>query len=302
MAVHYLSPKSNFIFKQIFGDQRNADILGGFLQAVLDLPAEEYDRLTIVDPHLTPGRESDKLSILDVRLHTKSGNTIDVEIQLTNHPNLRERIVFYLARMIAGQIGEGERYSALKRSICILIADFRVVADNERYHNRYRLYDPKTGSCFTDLMEINVLEIPKLPYEEDNTALWDWMRFLEPRGKEDYEMLAERNMQIGRAVAVLKELSEDERTRLLEESYQKARWDEEIRMEAAVTEGRIEGLTEGRIEGLTEGRIEGLAEGARKVAIKMLRGNMPIQTIALMTELPVEEIERLRASLGAQGM
>jgi len=78
VAVRYLSPKSNYIFKQIFGDQRNADILGGFLQAVLDLPAEEYDRLTIVDPHLTPGRESEKLSILDVKLHTKSGNTIDI--------------------------------------------------------------------------------------------------------------------------------------------------------------------------------------------------------------------------------
>ena len=287
MAVRYLSPKSNYIFKQIFGDQRNADILGGFLQAVLDLSPQEYDTLTIVDPHLTPGRESEKLSILDVKLHTKSGNTIDVEIQLTNHPNLRERIVFYLARMIARQIGEGERYSTLKRSICILIADFRVVADNERYHNRYRLCDLKTRSCFTDLIEINVLEIPKLPYEEDNTALWDWMRFLEPRGKEDYAMLAERNTQIGRAVAVLKELSEDERTRLLEESYQKARWDEEIRMEAASSEGRI------------EGRIEGLAEGARKVAIKMLRSNMPIQTIALMTELPLEEVEGLRASLAS---
>ena len=82
MAFQYLSPKSNFIFKQIFGDQRNADILGGFLQAVLDLPAEEYDHLTIVDPHLMPGRESEKLSILDVRLHTKSGNAIDVEIQV----------------------------------------------------------------------------------------------------------------------------------------------------------------------------------------------------------------------------
>jgi len=101
-------------------------------------------------------------------------------------------------------------------------------------------------------------------------------------------MLAERNIQIGRAVAVLKELSEDERTRLLEESYQKARWDEELRIETASSEGRM------------EGRVEGLAEGARKVAIKMLRTNMPIQTIVLMTELPIEEIEGLRTSLATQ--
>jgi len=269
VALNYLSPKSNFIFKQIFGDQRNADILGGFLQAVLDLPAGEYDHLTIVDPHLTPGRESDKLSILDVKLHTKSGNVIDVEIQLTNHPNLRERIVFYLARMVAGQISEGERYSSLKRSVCILIADFRVIADSERYHNRYRLCDPDTGSCFTNLIEVNVLEIPKLPYEEDNTALWDWMRFLEPRGKEDYAMLSERNPHIGRAVAVLKELSEDERTRLLAESYQKARWDEELRIEAALREGKFE------------------------IARNALRRGIPAGDVMEITGLKREEIEAL---------
>ncbi|MDR3183744.1 MAG: Rpn family recombination-promoting nuclease/putative transposase [Planctomycetaceae bacterium] len=36
-----LSPKSDIVFKLIFGDQRNADVLAAFLQAVLDLPAEE---------------------------------------------------------------------------------------------------------------------------------------------------------------------------------------------------------------------------------------------------------------------
>ena len=47
-----LPVKSDFVFKLIFGDQRNADVLAGFLKSVLDIPDSEYDRLTIVDPQL----------------------------------------------------------------------------------------------------------------------------------------------------------------------------------------------------------------------------------------------------------
>ena len=45
-----LPVKSDFVFRLIFGDQRNVDILAEFLKSVLDIPDEEYDRLTIVDP------------------------------------------------------------------------------------------------------------------------------------------------------------------------------------------------------------------------------------------------------------
>lgn len=35
-----LLPKSDFIFKLIFGDERNADILQSFLKAALDIPPD----------------------------------------------------------------------------------------------------------------------------------------------------------------------------------------------------------------------------------------------------------------------
>ena len=79
-----LSPKSDFIFKLIFGDENNSDILADFLMAVLDLPESEYDRITLVDPHLKQMFPGDKLGILDVKLHTKTGKVIDIEIQVLN--------------------------------------------------------------------------------------------------------------------------------------------------------------------------------------------------------------------------
>jgi hypothetical protein len=47
-----LSPRSDFVFKLIFGNQANADVLAAFLHSVLDLPESEYETPTILDPHL----------------------------------------------------------------------------------------------------------------------------------------------------------------------------------------------------------------------------------------------------------
>jgi hypothetical protein len=49
MKKKLLSVLNDYVFKLIFGDQRNIDVLADFLQAVLSLPEEEYDYLTIID-------------------------------------------------------------------------------------------------------------------------------------------------------------------------------------------------------------------------------------------------------------
>ena len=272
-----LSPRSDLVFKLIFGDQRNVDILTAFLKSVLDLPEDEYDRLTIVDPHLKPDFNGDKSGILDIKIHTKSGKIIEAEMQISNIPQMRERIVFYAAKMITEQIGKGGKYNVIKRVISIVITDYRLIPENERYHNRYRLVDPDTGSQFTDLLEVDVLELPKLP-GDDNTELWEWMMFLKSERKEDLSMLEKRNPQIRKAVAVLKELSQDERTRLLYEEREKAWRDEASRIDGAIQEGRQEGRQENKLEN----------------ARNFLLLGIPIETIAKGTGLSVEEIRKLQ--------
>ncbi len=42
--IDILSPKNDFVFKQLFGDARHTAPLADFLQAVLGLPKEEFTR------------------------------------------------------------------------------------------------------------------------------------------------------------------------------------------------------------------------------------------------------------------
>jgi predicted transposase/invertase (TIGR01784 family) len=215
-----LSPCNDAIFKIIFGDAQDTGSLTGFLQSTLTLPVTDYADVTLIDTHLKRGEPEDKLCILDVMVKTPTGKIIDIEVQVTEQQYMRERIVFYLSRMVAGQIGRGEPYKNIKRSICILICNHELITENRNYHNCYRLYDPRTGSEFTDLLEVHTLELPKLP-PDDGSRLWDWLKFLNAKTEEELTMLAQKNPQVGKAVAKLMVLSEDERLRLIAESRDK---------------------------------------------------------------------------------
>jgi predicted transposase/invertase (TIGR01784 family) len=86
-------------------------------------------------------------------------------------------------------------------------------------------------------------------------------------------MLAAKNPQLKKAVGVLKELSADERTRLLAEAQEKARRDEASRVNWA--------------------REEGKREQAIEIASKLLKLNRPVDEIVEVTGLTIKKIEDL---------
>jgi predicted transposase/invertase (TIGR01784 family) len=225
-----LPVKSDFIFKLIFGDQRNVDILAAFLKSVLDIPDEEYDRLTIIDPHIKKEAIDDKYGILDVKIHTVSGSVVHVEIQLKVLPDLRARTVYSQSKLITEQAFSGMKWSDIKRAITIVITDEVFVPQGDKYHHKFR-YRTEDGIEFTDLTEINTLDLNKLP-DDDSTELWYWMKFIKSDDEEVMDMLAQRSPQMSKAVGVLKELSADEETRMLYEKREMARRDFESLQEA----------------------------------------------------------------------
>jgi len=230
-----LPVKSDFVFKQIFGDQRNVDILGAFLRSVLDIPDDEYGDLIIVDPHLKKESEDDKYAIVDVKLHTVSGGIIHIEIQRKVYSDLRLRTIFSQARLITEQMASGNKWTQIKRAITIIITDEIFMRKGNSYHHQFR-YRTKDGFEFTDLTEINTLDLSKLPLNDDSTNLWYWMKFIKSDDEEGLDMLAMRSPEMKKAVGVLKELSADERTRMLYEQREMVLRDIESMKDDAVRE------------------------------------------------------------------
>ena len=138
---------SDYIFKLIFGDQRNVDILAAFLRAVLDIPDDEYDRLVIVDPHIKKESLDDKYGILDVKIHTVSGGVIHVEIQNRVLTNMKARTIYSQSKLVTEQMASGMNWSDIKRTITIVITSDVFMPEGDKYHHQFR-YRTDDGISF----------------------------------------------------------------------------------------------------------------------------------------------------------
>ena len=104
----------------------------------------------------------------------------------------------------------------------------------------------KIGKEYTDLMEMHILELSKLPPEEKNeTSLLQWMRFLGGKTRKDFEEMAKKNSELEEAYDVLDKLSADEKKRLEYETRQRAIRDYNIGMLTAERRGIEAGREEG---------------------------------------------------------
>jgi predicted transposase/invertase (TIGR01784 family) len=258
MDYEILPPTDDWIFKLLFGDERNKSMLVNLLNSFVDLPQEEYE-LTFLNPHLKPEAEDDKLGIVDVKVRTKSGKIIDIEIQVNPVKNIGKRLSFYKAKLIVEQIGKSELYHVIQKVICICITNYELFPGIGGYLNNFRFYNEKNGLYFEDIPEeIYTLELPKVPVQNDGTSGWKWMQFLRAQRREEFEMIALGNPEIRKAVDTLYELSGDEQVRAEFEMRQKAWRDRMSQIEGYYQEGLQEGLQEGEQKGLQEGEQKGM--------------------------------------------
>ena len=288
-TLSILSPTNDWIFKLLFGDERHKDNTIALLKSFMELPEEEFD-ISFMDTSLKPEFDEDKTGIVDLKIKTKSGNIIDVEIQVNPFPYLEKRISFYKSKLIVEQIGEGERYDVIRRVICVCILDYPFFRKAEAYLNRFRYYNPENGLCFEGIPEeIYMIELPKVPVESDGRAVWDWLQFLRGKRKEDFEMIAEKNAEVRGAVNTLYRISEDPEVRARMEYREKARRDHATLLHAAVQEGEARGEARGRLLGEAQGEARSRAAIARN----MKRRGQSVDQIAEDTGLSAEEIAKL---------
>jgi predicted transposase/invertase (TIGR01784 family) len=282
-----LPPKDDLVFKLLFGDERNVDILRDFLVAVLDISEDELEEITITDPHLLREYKLDKLGVLDVKVKTSAGTAINVEIQVSSVDLLINRVEWYNAKMLARQMQVGNTYEKVGRAITILITCFELFSQDTIYHHCFVRYDVINKIKLSDTTVIHVLELPKLTAESDGSLLWDWMYFLSAKEREEFEMIAEKNKKVGQAYGRLEVLSKDERAYLLYEARERERVDNLMRENSAREEGREEGKEEGREEG-TELGIE-----LAKQVFKLHLDNKSPEEIAKICKLPIEDVKAI---------
>jgi predicted transposase/invertase (TIGR01784 family) len=291
-----LSVKQDFLFKLLFADERNTDILADFLSAVLSLPREEFESLQILDAALKKEHEDDKIGILDVNLRIKSGVGISIEIQVINKKDFEKRAVYYTGKRLIEQLGEGDPYISLNPTISINIIDFELFP-YAKYHSTFWFSEETENVRLTDIERIDFLELPKARKAPGGDVKKLWMDFINAESREDLEMLTKKDRVFTRPVAEVIRLSGDAAVRAEYDARQKAIRDRMAEIAFGEERGWQRGLNEGLSKGLSKGKAEGRAEGKAEGKIETARGmkadGMSAEKIAGYTGLSVVEIEKL---------
>lgn len=216
---------------------------------------------------------------------------IDVEIQLMVFKAWTSRTLFYVSKMVTEQIEEGEDYSEIKKCVSISILDFKLFDDTEEFYSCFHLREDTRNTLYSDKIEFHVIELPKLPEElkEKNSDLLLWSKFLDAEREEEFKMLAEKNVYVGKAYSMLQNISMDKEKQLEYTARQKEILDYNQLMKEFSDAGRKEGEEIGK----KIGEKIGEKNNQYKTARKSIKAGLPVGLISEITGLPVEEIEKL---------
>jgi len=267
-----ISPLSDFAFSNIFGEQRNIGITAAFLKTLLDIPAEEYDTLTVDNPIFGRLFKYGKTSVVDLKLKTKSGKIIHIELQVQKKANLRNRILYYLARLIGDQLRWGDDYDKLHQVISVVICNHKLLEEESSYINVFELRNNQPRS-FTNQLRLIILELPKLPKTEDS-AVWPWLRFFQCKKKEEFRMLAKRYPELEKPIYCVRKVS-------LLEKWRELRFHKNL---AKVDERML----------ILQAKMDGHEEKALEIARNALAKGSTPEFVQDITGLSLDEIEKLQ--------
>ena len=272
-------PTVDICFKSLMN---NPKVRKGFIAALLNVDPGTIAETTLLPTALRQDYPDDKLGILDVRTALKDGRQLDMEMQVAYFANWDARVLFYLCKIFTDQLKNGEPYENLKKCIHVSILDFIYFKNDEECYRTICFCDEKTGKKYTDLMEIQILELRKLPNElKNDSSILNWMRFLGGKTRREFEAMAKKDKYIDEAYKELEKLSADEQAKLEYEAREKAIRDYNSQMNSA--------LKRGMEEGLSQGEKQGKAELIRT----MHQNGAEPELIARLTGLSLSEIQQI---------
>ncbi|MEQ8539951.1 MAG: Rpn family recombination-promoting nuclease/putative transposase [Coleofasciculus sp. D1-CHI-01] len=178
--MRFISPKSDFAFKKIFGSNRSKKILISFLNAIVYEGKNTIKSLEIIDPYNPGSTRTLKDTYLDIRAVLDNGSTVIIEMQVLNVEAFEKRVIYNIAKAYANQLDMGEQYTRLRPFIALSIADFLLFKNSSQMINRFRLKEEKQLFNYRDELTLIFLELPKFNkgLSELETLSDKWIYFL----------------------------------------------------------------------------------------------------------------------------
>ncbi|GAA0803714.1 Rpn family recombination-promoting nuclease/putative transposase [Faecalicatena orotica] len=278
-------PTVDFCFKELM---QNPKVRKGFISALLNLSPDEVEDTVLLPTLLPRDSADDKQGIMDVRVLLKNGTQMNMEMQVKYFEYWDERALFYLSKMFDSQIHKGESYEKLQKCIHVSILDFIHFPNDKECYRRIHFRDDKTSHLYSDKMELQILELKKLPSDvKTSQDVLTWMKFFSGKSRKEFQNMAKTNEYLDEAYNTLLNLSADEKKRLEYEAREKALKDYNTQISSAEKRG----LKAGEESGLRRGKELGIQE-ARQVFKLYMQGKSP-EEIADLCDISIDKVKQI---------
>jgi predicted transposase/invertase (TIGR01784 family) len=179
--MRFISPKTDFAFKKIFGSTDSKDILISFLNAILYRGEPTVKDLEIIDPYSASRVTGLKDTYLDVKAKITGNKTVIIEMQVLNVAAFGKRVLYNAAKTYATQLKSGEGYSKLNPVIALTITDFEMFENREPVISHFLFKENEYLFDYPNPeLELFFVELPKFHKELDDleTLTDKWIYFM----------------------------------------------------------------------------------------------------------------------------
>jgi predicted transposase/invertase (TIGR01784 family) len=246
--MRFISPKTDFAFKKIFGSTDSKDILISFLNAILYRGEPTIKDLEIINPYSASRVTGLKDTYLDVKAKITGDKTVIIEMQVLNVAAFDKRVLYNAAKTYATQLKSGEGYWKLKPVIALTITDFVMFENTDRVISHFVFKENEDLFDYPNHeLELFFVELPKFHKELDDleTLTEKWIYFM--KNTNQLESVPETMgivPEIEKALRIANQanLSPEE----LEDLEKREMFIED--QQGAIIKGRQEGIKEGKLE------------------------------------------------------
>lgn len=281
--MKYISPKTDFAFKKIFGSIHSQKILISFLNAIVYNNQNVIQSLEIINPYNPGVINTIKETYLDVKAVLDNGSTVIIEMQVLNVEDFEKRVIYNLAKAYGNQLDVGQGYRMLKPFVGLTITDFVLFEDCEEIITKFRFKEEKKMFNYRDELTLMFLELPKFKKELSDleTLSEKWIYFI--KSAPSLEVIPS---SLGEVSEIEAALNIANRANLNNEEL------EEIQKEEILIEDRKGEISLARREGIEIGREEGIGILVKR-QIRRKFGEIAPEVQTKIEQLSLEKLDIL---------
>ena len=284
MTKKFYKGRSDIVFKSIFLKESNRDMLERLIEEAIN---KKVKVLEVKASELPKGSVYERGKVLDVLVDSDDGE-INIEVNSYSNKYLHRRNASYIFSRYSSAVSRAGSFKDMKNYIQINLT-YKENNDNLKMKSIYKLLEVSDYEEYIDnltIYEFNLSKIKEAWYNGDRSH--NIMALLDADdceldtmsdGDEIMDRFKDEVKNINKGLGDVQFMDPDKDAEMIFNTIL------DSEKEIAQKEGREKGLKEGREEGIKHTQINN--------AIKMKKLNIDINTISEITNLSIDEIEKL---------